>query len=379
MSQPSLITQRRPRILQLIKGLGRGGAEVLLDEGLRVAARGKFDYSYAYFLPWKGQLHGSLAEQGVEVRCLRARSAMAILLSIHRVVALLRRWEIDLIHAHLPLAGVAARLAGRWAGVPVVYTEHGPVGHSHAMTRRVNLATWRLQSHVIAVSDEVAESLQHFGASGVPVSVIRNGVVPERFDTDREDVERVREKLGFSEHGPIIGTVAVFRLQKRLDLWLDVARRVLDAQPSASFLIVGDGPLREEIEAKSRALGLGEAVRFVGRHDDVRPFLAVMDVFLMSSDFEGTPVALLEAMAMKRPVVATAVGGVSVVVDHEQNGFLVEPGDTGGLERGVLALLQDTDKGRSFGEAARQKVCRDFSLKDTVRRIESIYHEVLAG
>ena len=364
------------RVCHLIKGLGRGGAESLLPQTIR-GGGGGVSYAVGYFLPWKNALVPELAELGVPVRCFAAGSNAALLARVPAVARWLRAERADLVHAHLPLAGVAARLAGRLAGVPVVYTEHNLQERYHPWTRRLNRLTWGLQERAIAVSVEVAQSIAEHVGRRVPVEVVLNGIEVEGRLPDAEAVEAVRWRWRLPVDRPVVGTVAVMRRQKRLDLWLEAAGRIAAARPDAAFVVVGDGPLRGELEARAAALGLAGRVRFVGLQDDVCPFLAVFDVFLTSSEFEGLPLALLEAMAAGVPVVATRVGGVPEVVRDPAEGALVPFGDPAALAGAVDALLADPERARAVGEAGRRRVARDFGVARMARELEEIYASTL--
>ncbi len=365
------------RVFHLIKGLGRGGAEMLLSEGLRCADRQGFVYGYGYFLPWKDQLAEDLRRQGAEVSCFEARSAPAILAASRRVGRFLKQWRADLLHCHLPLSGIAGRLAGRLAGVPVVYTEHNLMERYHPLTRRANCWTWRWQDAVIAVSPAVARSVQARVDTPVPIEVILNGVNLERFRRDPEAGAAVRTENGIPSGAPVVGTVAVFRRQKRLDHWLEVAEGLLRRLPDCHFLLVGDGPLRAEVEARIEARELGGRVHLPGLRRDVRPYLSVMDLYLSSSEFEGLPIAILEAMALELPVAATAVGGIPAVVVAGETGALVPPGDVARLEAAAFEILSHREARLRMGQAGRSRVVAEFSLERMVARQESLYEEVI--
>ena len=216
------------RVFHLIKSLGRGGAEVLLAEGLTVADRDRFAYGYGYFLPWKDAIVPELDAQGAEVVCFEAKDNARILLAARRVAKHLRAWGADVVHAHLPVAGAVARLAGRLAGVPVVYTEHNLMERYHPLTRRLNLATWGQQAQAIAVSGDVEDSIRRHAGDRVPVRTVLNGVNTRSYDPANHDGTAVRAAWGIPADAPLVGTVAVFRTQKRLDHWLDVAQQVRD-------------------------------------------------------------------------------------------------------------------------------------------------------
>jgi glycosyltransferase involved in cell wall biosynthesis len=365
------------RVFHLIKSLGRGGAETLLMQGIGAVHSPRVTFGVGYFLPWKDALAAPLRARGAEVVCFEAGSELALLLRALDVARFLRRWRPDVLHCHLPLAGVVGRLAGRLARVPVVYTEHNVMERYRPWTRRLNVATWRLQAHAIAVSREVADSIRRHAPASVPVTTIPNGIPVAAFAPDPPVGSRMRATLGIPDGVPVVGTVAVFRIQKRLDLWLEAAARVARTDPTARFLLVGDGPLRAELEARAASLGLAGAVHFVGLQTDVRAYLAAMDVYLLSSDFEGLPLGLLEAMAAERPVVATAVGGVPEAVVDDQTGTLVPPRDVERLAEATSALLADRDRRRRMGRAARARAERCYGIGAMTVELERLWRSVV--
>jgi glycosyltransferase involved in cell wall biosynthesis len=364
------------RVAHLIKGLGRGGAEGLLPQTIRAGSEG-FAYSVGYFLPWKDALAADVEAAGAPVTCFATRSNATLLAAVPRVARWLRRSRADLVHAHLPLTGVVARFAGRLAGVPVVYTEHNLQPRYHPWTRRANAWTWGWQAAAVAVSGEVAESISEHLGDRVAVTVVRNGIEIRRRASD-ERLADVRRRFDVPAGAPVVGTVAVLRRQKRLDLWLEAARRMLAERRETCFLVVGDGPVRGELEAEATRAGIAGSVRFTGLQEDVQPFLDLMDVYLMSSEFEGLPLALLEAMASGVAPVVTAVGGIPEVVRDGADGVLVPFGDPAALAAATLSLLADAERRGSLAAAARRRVKERFGIARMARELEAIYARVLA-
>lgn len=367
------------RVFHLIKSLGRGGAETLLSQGLASGDREHFEYGYGYFLPWKDQLVGELESQGAQVTCFSARTAAGCFSQLPALVQFLRRWRPDVLHCHLPVASIVGRLAGQILGVPVVSSEHNLLQRYHAATRAATLATWRLQSRVIAVSGEVEQSIHKHGQTKVPVRVVRNGVDVERFKRNPEAGRALREELGIPEDAPVAGTVAVFRTQKRLDEWLLVARRVLDQNDAAYFLLVGDGPEAGNVDRVRRELGLEGRVIRCGLQSDVRAYLSAMDVYLMTSKFEGLPIAMLEAMAAGLPIVATGVGGIPEVVRNGEEGFLTSADQALALANPLIRLFASPDETKRLGASAQERVRAEFGMGRMQGELESIYREVVVG
>lgn len=371
------MTARPLRVFHLIKGLGRGGAEMLLTDGPRSSDPDRFRYGFGYFLPHKNALVPELEQAFGEVTCFAATSPLAMAARVSDVAHHLRRWRADIVHCHLPLAGVVGRLAARAIGVPVVYTEHNLIERYHPATRLAARLTWRLQRHVIAVSSGVEASIAQYLGRKVAVSIVANGVSLERFRPAPAERERTRLALGVAVDAPLVGSVAVFRRQKRLDLWLRVAKALVSRRPTAKFVLIGDGPLRAEVEAGIVANGLQGSVLLPGLQSDVRPYLAAMDSYLMTSDFEGLPVALLEAMASGVVPVTTDAGGIPDVIQPGECGFMLPRGDVEGIVAALHTVLDASAEQReAWGAAARARIQDHFSTATMMREIERIYANV---
>lgn len=365
------------KVFHLIKGLGRGGAEKLLCESYLHADREQFQYGFGYFLKARSAMVADLERAGAEVHCFGAANTASLILSWTKLSRFLRRWEADLVHCHLPLTGVVGRIAGKMAGVPVVYTEHNLPDSYARPTRFLNLATWKMQEHVFAVSESVHSSIMASRAEGVPVQVVQNGVCTDRFSPSAVMDSGIRDRLQIADTTTVVGTVAGFRPHKRLDIWLEAASIVRQHKTDVCFLLVGDGTLRPDIERRVDELGLKESTRLVGMQEEVAPYLAAMDIYLMSSQFEGLPVALLEAMSMQLPVVATPVGGIREAVADGLTGLLVPAGDAAAMASAALELIDDQNRRRAMGDAGRKRVQQSFSLARAVRETEEVYARVL--
>lgn len=177
----------------------------------------------------------------------------------------------------------------------------------------------------------------------------------------------------------MVGTVAVFRRQKRLLDWLAAAQRVAAAREDALFLLAGDGPEMPAVREAVAQLGLQERVRLAGFREDGRRLMGLMDVYLMTSEFEGLPLAMLEAMALGKPVAATAVGGIPEVIEPGREGLLAGVGEVERLAAHVLALLENPAAAAEMGERGAGKVAAQYHTRRRVQAIEEVYLEVLRG
>jgi glycosyltransferase involved in cell wall biosynthesis len=362
-------------ILHIIKSLGRGGAEMLLPETLKLHDRQHFNFHYIYFLPWKDQMVASLEQEGGKVVCFAANNNIQLILKVNAVARYVRDHKIELIHAHLPWAGILARIVGRITGVPVIYTEHNKQERYHWSTRAMNLLTMNWLTTVVAVSGDVAESIRkHKPQLKTRLTTILNGVNTDHFNKASVDATTTRTKLDIPADALVIGTVAVFRFQKRLDLWLELAARIREKHPQAHFVIVGDGPLKKELLEKRASLNLTDFVHMPGLETEVRPFLAMFDLYMMCSVFEGLPIALLEAMAMECAVVSTDAGGIKEVIRQQVDGWLCSVDNPHDLVDMTATLLSEEDQRTHYGRQARKRVVEAFSMKKMVSELEALYN-----
>lgn len=365
-------------VLHIIKSLGRGGAEMLLPETLRQHDKQKFNFHYIYFLPWKNQMESAIEQEGGTVVCIPAKNNASILLAVRKIAAYVRKHNIQLIHCHLPWAGMAGRLVGRLTGVPVVYTEHNKWERYHKVTYYLNKLSFSSQQKVIAVSEEVANSIKiNYGKARPHVQVVANGADTAKYARPKTVDNDIRKELNIPSTATVIGITCVFRAQKRLHTWLEIAWELHAKHPDTFFIIVGDGPLRDEVHAKAKALGTDKYVFFAGLQTETRPYFTAMDLFMMSSEFEGLPIALLEAMSMNCVPACTAAGGIPEVIKDGVNGMLVPVEQPMQLVDRLGQLLQHPDQLVQMKQAARETVINSFSMKKMVTELEAIYNDLI--
>ncbi|HVG14935.1 MAG TPA: glycosyltransferase [Chitinophagaceae bacterium] len=377
-SKPSITSNKSIPILHIIKSLGRGGAETLLPETLSKHNQEKYCFHYIYFLPWKYQMVAAIESEGGEVTCLPAKDNFRIMLRVFKIVAYVKKHDIKLIHCHLPWAGIVGRIVGKLTGVPVVYTEHNTWDRYHKLTYYSNKLSFSSQKQVIAVSQEVAQSIKkNQGSNCPPIQVVLNGINTDKFSRTAYFERDIRMELNIPSDSVVIGITCVFRLQKRLDAWLEVARALHDQCPNTYFIVVGDGVLRDQVHEQAQVLNVQGYVHFVGMQSEIRPYLKAMDIFMMTSKFEGLPIALLEAMSMGCMPACTAAGGIPELITDEGNGILVPVSEPMELIHRLVAYCQQPSKISHMGRVARETVIANFSLKQMVGEIEDIYDRLI--
>lgn len=364
---------RRLGILVLVKGLGIGGAEKLISEAAPYWDQERFDYRVGYLLPWKDQLVPDLEKNGVEVKLLGGRRGADL-----RTPGRLRQYVaescIGIVHAHLPAAGILARLA---SPVPVVYTEHNLVSSYRPLTRFLNRATYGRNKALTAVSAPVAEEVARY--RGPRVEVVENGVSME---VDPIQVAAMRDELGLKRDHRLVVHVGNIRPHKGHAHLVQTARWLRDQGARVEIVSIGGekypGDL-ERVRDLARQADVAGTIRFLGRRPEARAFLALADAVVNPSDVEGLPVSLLEAMSLGRPVVATAVGGVSLLIDDGISGLLVPPADPVRMGQAVMRVLEDADLAARLGAGGRERVEARHGLRPMVEAFEKIYIRAAGG
>lgn len=373
-----MVDTRPPlRILHVIDSLKVGGAEVVLIDMLRTHRRQGHQIDVAYFTP--GPFHQELSELDIPTHRLSSVGIADPRAAI-RLLGLIRRLRPHVVHTHLAKSDLVGQPVAALARVPLRITStHNtdPWRRKSALARINRLAASRCR-RVIAVSQEVHDylvSTRSYPAE--KIVTIEYGIDLERFDPQRQRPMDRLARWGIGPEHPTIGIVGRLEPQKAHEILLDAMARVTSEMPEVRLLVIGEGPLRPALEARRIRLGLDGRVIFAGLVRDIPAALAALDFVTFSSLWEGLPVALLEAMAMEKPVVATAVGGVPGVIHDGVSGVLVPSGDPDALARGLLRVLRNPTLARSMGKQARDIVRRDHSAERMHQRILALYRELL--
>ena len=352
-----------------------GGAEHLVQLVRGLLAHG---FSSAAAFGRDGPAVGRLRTLEAEVRVvgtLRFTGA-------RKLAALFRDTPADLIHLHGSRAGyLGARAAERAQAPPIVYT-----AHAFSFKRRLpdplrRLAvqaeqlTCRVASHLIVLNPGDRDAAARIGIPSERVSLIPNGIAAERYLS----AATRRHEFGYGAATPVVGTVGRLVEGKDPLAFVELAERVAAARPDARFLLVGDGPLRRKVERAVRRKRLQDRLRLTGFRDDVPALLATMDVAVFPSLWEALPLAVLEAMAAARAIVATDVSGHRALIVDREHGLLVPLHDEEGLGAATLALLDDVARRERLGSAARARVLADYTVQRMVEATAAVYEGVLVA
>ena len=362
------------RLLLVVDSLEVGGAErhvVELASALR--PRG---YEVAVACSVAGELSNVLRDAGIRVHPLLRRLIKRRLSAAYawRLRRLLRRGRFDLVHAHVYASTVAAAIATLGTGVPLVITEHTEASWQGWRARWVSRWVYRLARHIIAVSTPIERRLmERDDVAPDLITVIPNAVVSA---SEAPPDASPALPAWLREH-PLVGVVARLQPEKGVANFLRAAAYVSPSFQEAHFVIVGDGPLQRELTTLAEDLGLKSRVHFLGFRPDASALMRSLEVLVVPSLDEGSPLVTLEAMASGVPIVASAVGGIPDQIRHDREGLLVPPGDAGALGEALLELLREPARARRLGEAGRRRATSEFSYATMVGRIEAVYRAVL--
>ena len=282
--------------------------------------------------------------------------------------------NIQIIHSHGYKANMYAVLARPDKHVKLVSTCH-PWLKTH----------WRLKAYekldkiflsrfhqVIAVSEKERQELLQLRLNAKIVSLIDNGIEVDRF-VQQFNLNGMRQEWGITCDSIIIGTVGRLSPEKGHSVFIDVAKELCLSHANIVFLLIGDGPMLGKLKKRCEEYGIDKQVIFTGVRTDIPQFLALMDIFVLPSLTEGMPMALLEAMAAGRPIIATNVGDIPRAIDHEKSGTLIAPNRPDQLREAILTYIRQPEKAQRHAQGAREKVMLEFSSRSMAQRYVELY------
>lgn len=299
--------------------------------------------------------------------------------NVAETIAILRKERFDLIHSHGYRADLIALPLARYFGVPVVSTCHGFTSNDRRLSlyARLNVMFLRCFNRVIAVSARMRDDLVDKGLKLSRIDVIPNAVESVCDTAIQSARQSLRDRLKIKEDEFTFGFVGRLSEEKGLAYLLGALGRRPPAESRWRLLVVGDGPRRRELEESAAQAGLADHVVFAGFHSDASPWFSAMDAFVLPSLTEGTPMALLEAMAHRVPVIASAVGGVPAILSDRVNGLLVPPADTEALSQALCDLASDEELRRTLSRAGHETVRDRYDVRPWAAKTRSVYEQAL--
>ena len=379
------------RVLHVITNLHLGGAQISvvgICEGLRKCG---IDVQVACSpVGAGGNLLRRLGESRIAIhevpQMTREPAPWKDLRALLRLCQVIRDVRPDVVHTHLSKAGVLGRLAARIAGVPHVvhsirtWSFYAPTSRlKKRMYVAVESLASRLTDRFVAVSRQlIRDGLDSGLGLRERSTVIRSGICPGRFRGALDERDRRRGELGLDADAALVGTVMRLEPAKAPGDFVLACARIAAQAPATRFLLVGDGCLHDEVSAELRSCGLADRVQRLGARGDVDRLLPLMDVFLLTSRWEGMPRVVMEAVAAGVPVVSTRVGGVPELIQHGVSGLLAPIGDVQCLAAHVLRLLADPALGRDLARAASQRLGEEYDLDRVVQDHVRLYGRLAA-
>ncbi|HZT15369.1 MAG TPA: glycosyltransferase [Gaiellaceae bacterium] len=390
------MTSGRIRVLRAIARLNMGGPTLHVAYLTKELEERGYDTTLVAGRLARGEDSMAYAAQdlGVDVvqipQLHRDLSPVYDPVSVRRLVEEIRRVRPHIVHTHTAKAGAVGRLAALLAGDArppvVVHTFHGHVLRGYfdpartAFFRETERFLARHTTRLIAVGPQVRDDLVELGvAPPEKFSVIRLGIDLEHRVADGDGGVELRRLFGVPRDRFVVGWIGRMTGIKRVPDVLATFRRLLDRGVDAELCLVGDGPERGNLEARAKALGITRRTLFAGYQREIAPYFDLFDALLLPSANEGTPVVAIEALAARRPVVATRVGGVPDVVRDGVDGFLSPVGDVDALAASLAKLAGDAELRRRFGDAGRAHVVPRYRVSRLVDDVDALYRDLLSA
>ncbi len=367
---------RRIKVMQVIDGMGIGGAEMVVRDLVHYLDRDRFDVSICCTKGVGGSIGEALLKEGANLFVLsKTQDGRADYFEPFKLRRAALERGADIMHSHGTAALLTTALSRMMTRqVKLVHTLHYG-NYPYTVRRRhvMEKMAVRMVDHLVAVGREQGRVVQSiYGLPDSRLDVVWNGIKPLTPTPDSS----FRSRVGADDHR-LIGTIAKLIEQKGLDDLMTVARRCKDAGHRMKFVIVGDGPLRADLERRRRELGVEDVVHLTGWiHDAVRHVLPTFDVFFQPSRWEAMSIVILEAMTCSKAIVATRVGDNPHVLQHGVNGLLVDSGDIDSMVD-ALTRLKDPNNRAALGQNALARFMEKFTVEQMIQRYENIYSTLM--
>ncbi|MFH1062350.1 MAG: glycosyltransferase family 4 protein [Candidatus Omnitrophota bacterium] len=369
------------RVLHIITNLALGGAQKNALYTLDNLDSNKYE-KYFISAPWGGLFEDIEQYKGINfyfLNCLKRRIAplndLFVFFALRRYM---RKHKISIVHTHSSKAGIIGRWAAKFAKVPIIiHTVHGWSFHEHMskplkalyvfLEQRAAKITSRF---IIVSSSDKQKGLAHQIGTAQQYELIRYGIEISKFYKPDSSVEKKAKQ--------VVGMIACLKPQKNPLDFIKAAAIISKTNKAVEFMCVGDGCLRPKIEREIKRNALSSQLSLLGWRKDIPDLIAAMDIVVLCSLWEGLPIALLEAMAAAKPIVAYDSDGIREAVLNNKNGYLVEPGDVQGLAKKIQELLDDQLLAKTMGQTGHNLLKEsEFNARQMMRKIEALYAKLL--
>ncbi|MFH1622843.1 MAG: glycosyltransferase family 4 protein [Candidatus Omnitrophota bacterium] len=374
---------KKIKVLQIITRLIVGGAQ---DVALSLASeldKDKFEVTFVsgpqdFCVEMAAKWKVEVIVFSDLIRKINPFKDLVVLIKLYNFI---KRNKFDIVHTHTSKAGILGRVAARLAGVPIIFhTPHGSIFHSIYYGPRAIFLLSRLENFVASFTDKIIncannerkDFLEHNISTEDKYTTIYWGIRQDEF-LKAYDRDSKRERLGISAETILIGNITRLVSEKGHMFCLEAFKITLEVLPNAKLLIAGDGILREKIEEKIKQLDLSSNVIMLGHRKDVAELLNCLDISVHTSAWEGTPLAIIEAMLMGKAIIATRVGGIPELINNGKTGILIPSGDRGALAEAIIKLAKDRMFANSIGQAAQDYAKEKFTVESMMRKITNLY------
>lgn len=378
---------QKVNILYVITKLELGGAQKQLLSLIRHLSREKF--RLFLFTAYEGLLVSEASSiDGLVLKRSsylgRAINPFKDVLALREIYRFIKKNNIQIVHTHSSKAGVLGRCAARLARVGlIIHTVHGWSFNDYQSYLSRVIFIWiekfiaGFTHKIVVVSNyDKLKGLRNYIGQEDKYILIRYGIDYAEFGINVQNL-KIKEELGINAKDLVVGMISCFKPQKFPQDFIKLASRLNQVLPNVKFLLVGDGILRKSIERLINKFNLAQQVILTGWRKDIPSILSALDIFVLTSRWEGLPVSVLEALTSSKPVVATNTGGISEVISEGKNGFLVNPGDLDNLCKKLALLLKDATLRRRMGENAKKTLASDFSFDTMANNTQSLYESLV--
>lgn len=358
------------KILHTIETSGPGGAENFM---IRMAQSLGPEYQSSILLIKPGWLRDRIESLGIPV-CVEELPRSLDPRWLIKIARFLRKERIEAVHSHEFAMNIHMAILAKILGLPHVATVHGKKNYADRGLRRLVYRVISHWSHIVAVSEDVKNFLvDTVGISAEKVEVIPNGIDVDDYKLEQSEIDSCRAGLGCREGDFLICAVGNLYPIKGHSFLVEAMHSIVATQPTAKLVIAGRGDEQQHLQQLIDSLGITDNVKLLGFRDDVKSILSSSDLFVMPSLSEGLPLALLEAMASRVPVVVTDVGGMPQVIEHQRTGLVVPPSDSAGLRNSIATMMSDQAVANAMADAAYRELGVSYSMVTMLRRYASLY------